>query len=150
MDKIPKNIEDAYKWSLDTAEALRAGDLSRIDMNELIDEVESIAGGLRRELVSVLREIIEALLTLQYAKPTEKERRETALRLTHAQGQLQLILDSAPSLRNILTDSIDIAYQDARRFVSEDHAVTLPEACPIPMETIVEDPYERLVAQGKL
>jgi Domain of unknown function DUF29 len=65
MEKTLKNIEDAYKWSLETADALRAGDLSRIDMNELIDEVESIAGGLRRELILVLREIIESPLILE-------------------------------------------------------------------------------------
>ena len=150
MGKTLKNIEDAYKWSLETADALRAGDFSRIEMDELISEIDSIASGLRRELVSVLREIIDSLLTLEYTKAGEQERQASKLRLTHAQGQLQLILDSSPSIKEILAEAAAEAYQDARRFVIEDYGIELPETCPIPLDRITEDPYERLVAQGRL
>lgn len=149
MEKTLKNLEDPYKWSLETAEALRAGDMSRIDMEELLNEIESISGGLRRELISVLREIVESLLVLEYANTTANERQETDLRLTHAQGQLQLILDASPSLSNILADAVEKAYRDARQFVSEDYEIPLPETCPIPLDRIVEDPYERLVVRDK-
>lgn len=149
MEKVLKNLEDAYKWSLDTAAALRAGDLSRIDIDELINEIDSIASGLRRELVSVLREIIESLLVLEYANPGDRERRESDSRLTHAQAQLQLILDSSPSLKGALPGAVASAYQDARQFVSEDYGIALPGTCPLPIARIVEDPYERIVAQEK-
>jgi len=89
MGKTLKNLDDAYQWSLDTADALRAGDFSRIEMDELINEIESIAGGLRRELISVLREIVESLLVLTYTAAPDKDKHETDLRLTHAQAQLQ-------------------------------------------------------------
>jgi len=66
MEKPLKHMDDAYKWSLETVAALRAGDFSRIDMEELINEAGSIAGGLRRELAAILRNILEALLILTY------------------------------------------------------------------------------------
>lgn len=150
MEKQLKNIDDAYKWSLETVDALRAGDFSRIDMDELINEIESIAGGLYRELVSVLRQTIEALLVLNYTTASEKERAESDRQLVHAQGQLQLILDCSPSLKGVLADAIEAAYRDARQFVMEDFRVTLPEECPLTLELITEDPYERLVAEGQL
>jgi len=150
MGKTLKNLDDAYQWSLDTADALRAGDFSRIEMDELINEIESIAGGLRRELISVLREIVESLLVLTYTAAPDKDKHETDLRLTHAQAQLQLILDSSPSLKTILAEAVDRAYRDARRFVAEDYGASLPEACPIALERIIEDPYERLAASGQL
>ncbi|MCZ2151014.1 MAG: DUF29 domain-containing protein [Bryobacterales bacterium] len=34
MEKPLKHMDDAYKWSLETVAALRAGDFSRIDMEE--------------------------------------------------------------------------------------------------------------------
>lgn len=39
MENRPKNIADAYKWSKETAQALRTGDMAAIDVDEQIDEV---------------------------------------------------------------------------------------------------------------
>lgn len=147
MAKSLKNIDDAYKWSLETVAALRAGDFSRIDMDELINEIGSIASGLRRELVSILRDILEALLILTY---TDADKHEADRQLVHAQGQLQLLLHSAPTLHDAIAESVEKAYQRAKTNVVEDYGVALPDASPFPLERITEDPYERLVAEGKL
>ena len=142
-----KNIADAYKWSNETAQALRTGNLAAIDLEELIDEVESIASGLRRELVSTLKDVIEALLVLDYTKDNSEE---ADRQLAHAQGQLRLLLHSAPSLLEAVSEAVVEAYQWAKDNVMEDYGVSLPERCPFPLERIMEDPYDRLVAQGLL
>ncbi|HTX33823.1 MAG TPA: DUF29 family protein [Bryobacteraceae bacterium] len=147
MEKSLKNIDDAYKWSIETVAALRAGDFSRIDMDELINEIGSIASGLRREMVSILKDIIESLLVLTY---TTSDKDEAERQLVHAQGQLQLLLDSAPTLREAMAQAADKAYQRAKADVTEDYGVALPDTNPFPLERIAEDPYERLVAEGKL
>ncbi|MCC6368003.1 MAG: DUF29 domain-containing protein [Bryobacterales bacterium] len=147
MEKQLRNIEDAYKWSLETAAALRAGDFSRINTEELIDEIESIASGLWRELESILKDILEGMLMKEYGygDPQEADRQ-----LVTAQGELQLLLYSSPSLRDALGEAIAQAYQRARRDVTEDYGAALPDECPFAVERIVEDPYDRLVAEGKL
>ncbi|MCC6363636.1 MAG: DUF29 family protein [Bryobacterales bacterium] len=147
MEKSLKNIDDAYKWSLETVAALRAGDFSRIDMDELINEIGSIASGLRREMVSILKDIIEALLILTY---TDSGKAEAERQLVHAQGQLQLLLHSAPTLQEAIAESVAKAYPRARTNVVEDHGVSLPDTNPFPLERITEDPYGRLVAEDKL
>ncbi len=147
MEKSLKNIDDAYKWSLDTVAALRVGDFSRIDMDELINEISSIASGLRREMVSLLKDILEAMLILTYA---DSDGNEAESQLAHAQGQLQLLLHSAPTLNEVIDTVVEKAYQRARDSVTEDYQLSLPDTCPFPIDRIVEDPYDRLIAEGKL
>ncbi|HTX34848.1 MAG TPA: DUF29 domain-containing protein [Bryobacteraceae bacterium] len=150
MEKRLKNIDDAYQWSVDTVAALRAADFSRIDLDELINEIGSIASGLRRELVSALRQVIEALLVAEYAHANDKERTANECQSVKAQGQLQLLLSAAPGLKAILGEAVEEAYGDARQFVTEDFDVALPDRCPFPLERITENPYQRLVAIGQL
>jgi Domain of unknown function DUF29 len=142
-----RNIADAYKWSLETAQALRAGKFAEVDMEELIDEVESIAGGLRRELVSTLKDVIEALLVLDY---TKGDKEEADRQLAHAQGQLRLLLHASPSLEEAVGDAVVKAYDRARDYVREDYGLSLPDQCPFTLERITEDPYVRMVTQGQL
>ena len=69
-----QTIDDAYKWSLVTAQVLRDGNPAAINMDELINEVESIASGLRRELLSILRTIIESMLVTGHTNASAKEK----------------------------------------------------------------------------
>ena len=108
MEKRLRNLDDAYGWSKETAQALRAGNFAAIDMDELIDQIESIASGLRRELVSTLRDVIEALLILSYTTGDEKEARR---QLVFSQGQLRLLLNSTPSIKEAVPDAISEAYE---------------------------------------
>jgi hypothetical protein len=114
---------------------------------ELINEVGSIAGGLRRELAAILRDILEALLILTYAG---SDQADAERQLVHAQGQLQLLLYSAPTLREVIQEILEKEYRRAKDNVTEDYGLRLPESCPFPLERIVEDPFDRLVAEGKL
>jgi hypothetical protein len=143
MEKPLKNIDDAYTWSIGTVDALRSGDFSKIDMDELINEIGSIASGLRRQLISALRQSIESLLVAEYT--TNADRRNEML-LVEAQGKIQVLLSSAPGLRAILDEAIEEAYPEARQFVTDDYQVALPDRCPLAVARITEHPYERLLA----
>jgi hypothetical protein len=148
MQKRLKNLEDAYKWSKETAEALKTGNFAAIDTDALVDEIASIASGLERVLESTLRDILEALLWKQY---TNADVHEIDKQLLRAQVRLQSLFQSNPSVRDAMTEGVmDDAYRTAMKFVSEDYGVTLPDHCPFPLELILEDPIERLVAQGRL
>ena len=148
MEKRLKNLEDAYKWSKETAKALRTGNFAAIDTDALVDEIESIASGIERALESTLRDILEALLWKQY---TNADPHEIDQQLLRAQVRLQSLFQSTPSLHDAMIESVmDEAYRTARRYVSEDYGVSLPDRCPFPLEQILEDPMERLVAQGRL
>lgn len=147
MEKPLKNIEDPYKWSLETVEALRAGDFSRIDIDELINEIGSIASGLRRELLWVVTEMIESMLLMTYLPANYKE---ADAKLANAHSQFRSLLEAAPSLRDMLDEVVAEAYHRAKVTVNEDFELTVPELCPFSIEQIMEDPFDRLVAEGRL
>ena len=147
MEKSLRNIDDPYKWSLETVELLRAGDFARIDMDELINEIGTVASGLRRELVSLLTDILEALLVKDFV---DVDNEEADHQLVNAQGQLQLLLDVSPSLTGALDQAVPKAYGRAKDYVAREHGVaTLPDQCPFPIHRITEDPFDRMVAEGK-
>src|SRR5437870_2832233 len=97
MGKRPKNLEDAYKWSKETVEALRIGNFSAIDTDALVDDIESIASGLERALGSTLRDILEAFLWKQY---TNADPHEIDKQLLRAQVRLRSLFQSTPSLHD--------------------------------------------------
>ena len=133
------NIPDAYKWSLETVNALRAGDFSRIDIDDLINEIESISNGLKRELVSILTDAIEAILWKDYRVGGDNEDKPE-LHLNCARAELQVILHSNPTIKQALPESIEKAYQRAKAHVVEDFNIPLPYDCPIPFERIIGGP----------
>ena len=81
-----------------------------------------------------------------YTSANDKELPENDRQLVNAQGQVQLLLSTAPGLSAILSEVVEEAYLDARQFVTEDYRVVLPDRCPFSLERITEDPYERVVA----
>ena len=78
------------------------------------------------------------------------ERVDNDRQLVNAQGQVQLLLSTAPGLKVILSEAAEEAYVDTRQFVTDDYYVVLPERCPFSLELITEDPYERVVTAGQL
>jgi hypothetical protein len=54
------------------------------------------------------------------------------------------------AVRDALDEAIAEAYRRARNDVAEDYGAVLPDQCPFAMGRIAEDPYDRLVAEGKL
>lgn len=46
---------DRYAWALETAEAVRAGDLDRIDRTTLAEELEQMSRADRRELLKSVK-----------------------------------------------------------------------------------------------
>ena len=147
MEKSLRNIDDPYKWSLETVELLRAGDFARIDMDELINEIGTLASGLRRELVTLLTEILEALIVKDFV---DADNEEAGHQLVNAQGQLQLLFDASPSLSEALDQAVLKAYKSAKDYVAREYGVVLlPDQCPFPIDRITEDPFDRMVAEGK-
>ena len=147
MEKSLRNIDDPYKWSLETVELLRAGDFARIDMDELINEIGTVASGLRRELVSLLTDILEALLVKDFV---DADNEEAGHQLVHAQGQLQILFDVSPSITEALKEAVPKAYGRAKDYVTREYGVgILPDQCPFPIHRITEDPFDRMVAEGK-
>ncbi|MBC7925430.1 MAG: DUF29 domain-containing protein [Bryobacteraceae bacterium] len=130
--------DDPYLWAKQTVEALRARDWSRIDIDELIDEISSILRSSDRELQFLLRDILEGLLIIRFSP---EYRREAERILASAHGQMELAFITAPSLRDTATpEFLATSYQMAREYVEKEYRVSLPEICPFSVEEALTNP----------
>jgi Domain of unknown function DUF29 len=97
--------EDFFLWSRQQAEALRAagrmGSNARLDFENLAEEIESLGASERRELRSRIQRVIRHLLKLQYSRAQEPRRRWVES-ISDARSEIELVLETSPSLKSEL------------------------------------------------
>ncbi len=132
---------DEYKWSLRNAEALRvavqSGDFSSVDMDRVIREVGGLASGLRLELYFDFYEILLAIVVSERIDDVEEKERLDRQRV-RAQGDIQLLLSVAPSLRDVMDEVLTEAYEQVKTSAVIYELKDVPEKCPVPLEKTIE------------
>lgn len=102
---------DFYAWTQQQTRLLKSGKLSEIDIEHLIEEIESMGASERRELINRLGVLLAHLLKWQY-QPSYRGR-SWQLTIKEQRRQLARLLKDNPSLQAKLTDFIPEAYEDA-------------------------------------
>ena len=107
--------QDFYLWLTTTAQLLQNQQFEQLDLDHLIEEIESMGRSEKRELRSRLRRIIEHLLKLQYWA-VEKENNQRGWRNTviEQRSQLQDLLKDSPSLKPFLSEIFGECYAEER------------------------------------
>ena len=102
--------QDYHLWALDQARALRAlrdaaasrGDLTaalhEVDWDNVIEELEGLAKGVRSELRNRLGTIIEHLVKLELSTATDP-RRGWEESISRSRREIEFLVDDNPSLR---------------------------------------------------
>jgi uncharacterized protein DUF29 len=137
--------EDLLAWSERQVAHLRAGQLDRLDVEHLIEELEGMAGKLRRELKNRLRILLAHLLKWQ-AQP-KRRARSWAATIAEQRDQIEAVLEENPSLRRSLDEVARSAYPRAVRLAAietglprEAFPPELPYAVADILGNDVEDP----------
>jgi len=136
--------EDYYVWARNQAELLRDKRFDELDLANLIEEVEDLAGALERSVRSRARTIIEHLLKLKHS-PAQDPR--LGWRATIRNQRSELLNDLTPALRRHLADNLSELYGRARHDAEgslRDHgehgaAAALPTTCPYTPDQITGD-----------
>ncbi|MDM9584160.1 DUF29 domain-containing protein [Nostoc sp. GT001] len=112
--------EDYYLWLRTTINQLRAGQFSAVDLDNLLEELETMGRSEKREVKSLLTRLLEHLLKLIYWD-RERERNEG-----HWKGEIRTFrreikerLQESPSLKPYILEIFDECYQDARTEASD-------------------------------
>ncbi|MBR8829785.1 MAG: hypothetical protein N5P05_001261 [Chroococcopsis gigantea SAG 12.99] len=128
---------DLWLWA--TAEQLRAGSFEEVDLENLIEEIESMGKERRNAIRSFLRLILEHLLKMAY---WESEREYN---LNHWAGenfnfryQIKYRLEDSPSLKNYLIEIFDATYQEAAKKVKKEFKFNVPDQCPFTLEQVLD------------
>lgn len=102
---------DYYGWTQQQAELLRAGKLGDLDVNNLLEELESIGGSERRELESRLEVLFMHLLKWTY-QPNFRGKGWT-LTIKEQRRKIARRLEKSPSLKRELSEMAVESYGDA-------------------------------------
>ncbi len=123
---------DFALWIEDTVAKLRVKNFCDLDLDNLIEEIESLGKSQRKELKSRLQTLLAHLLKRLYIgisldyngwERTIREQRK----------ELGLLLEDSPSLALLLLEVVDKTYQKALKEVREDYPETqFPDAYPFP------------------
>lgn len=120
-----KNLydQDFALWIEKTVKQLKSGDLSQVDLENLIEEVESL------ELKNRLITLFEQALKRRYL-PLSDCYRGWEVTIKRCQFKLKAILNDSPSLCSFLTDICDNCYQEAVENMRIEYDANFPDICP--------------------
>ena len=126
--------QDLLLWVEETVAQLKAQDFAHLDLENLIEEVESLGISQRRELLSRLTTLLEHLLKRLYVNlPDDYNGWERTIR--EQRKQLRILLKASPSLKRIWAETFIQAWELAIADVREEYmAVSFPDQWPFSVE----------------
>ena len=112
--------QDILLWVEETVAKLRAHDFENLDLENLIEEVESLGISQKKELISRLITLLEHLLKRLYVDiPYDYNGWERTIR--NQRNELQVLIKQVPSLKTRWDDSFADAWEIALKTVHEEY-----------------------------
>ncbi len=131
--------EDFNLWLQATAERLKAGKFDELDIENLVEEIESMGKSDRRALRSYLEGIIEHLLKLAYwDSERERNRNHWINEIITFRRNLEMILDDSPSLVPYLEEIFASSYAATVKQVRKSFKLDVPSQCPFTLSQIID------------
>jgi Domain of unknown function DUF29 len=135
--------QDFYSWTQQQTVLLRSGKLAQLDVENLIEEIESLGKQERRELENRLGVLLGHLLKWHY-QPDARSK-SWFYTIKEQQNKINRLLAQNPSLKPYLPEAITFGYEDGLLLVGKETPLDpsqLPQSCPFSNEDIFEQPIE--------
>lgn len=137
-------IKDLYEndyllWLQETSRLLKAKDFNNLDLENLIEEIESLGRSERNKLISSLRLIYQHLLKWQYQP--YKRSKSWSDTVSRERDNIIYYIEDTPSLKILLqnTTVLNKAYQRGRKDAMRETGITnLPQDCPYSIERVLD------------
>ncbi len=121
---------DFALWINETVEQLKSGNFSEIDLENLIDEVESLGRSQRKAVRSYLLRLLEHLLKRCYVLMPDCYR-GWEIEIRNFRRELKQEFKDSPSLKRFMLEILTESYQDALEAMKEDYPDTIfPDVYP--------------------
>ena len=124
------------------AEALRSRDWSGLDVENLVEEVESLGRQQWQELRNRLGVLLGHLLKWQF-QPAARSK-SWKLTLREQRAQIRFLLKDSPSLKPYLDEAIEEGYILGQLLVAKETPLEiedLPEVCPYSVADTIDDAF---------
>ena len=131
-------VIDDHLWLEETIKLLKENQLNNLDLENLIEELESLSKRDKNRVSSFLEQIIRHLLLLQYWTIEEISQNHWRAEIQSFRTQLRKYLTK--NLQTYLGDELHTIYQDALEYVRQKtgFSVDFPEKCPYTLEELLD------------
>lgn len=134
--------KDFYAWAIHNAKLLREGKLSKIDIKNIAEEIESMGKSEKRELINRLAVLLAHLLKWHF----QSERRTHSWKYTIKEQRLRLkdLLIESPSLKKSLKENLNHAYEHALIIAIGETNLsekTFPKKCPFSLQQALDQDF---------
>ncbi len=132
--------KDFYQWSVDQANYLRMGELGKLDIEHLIEEIETLGNSDKRAMVSYLTNYFMHLLKIQFQP--EKHTSSWDISVSLSLRKFKRLLKQNPSFKRFLKEWVNDAYEDAKDEASKESGINkkvFPKKCPWTIEEILNE-----------
>ncbi|PSO49206.1 MAG: DUF29 domain-containing protein [Cyanobacteria bacterium SW_9_44_58] len=142
MTEVTENLKHLYEkdynlWILKTVNKLESREFSKLDLDNLIEEVADLSKRSKRKLQSLLIKLIEHLLKLTYwENENQKSKGHWRAEIRNFRQQINLELDDSPSLKPYLLEIYNDCYHKGRAIAAD--------RSQLPLETFPETPMADL------
>ncbi len=133
---------DYHLWLEETAQLLKNRNFDQLDLENLIEEIETLGRSERNKLISSLRLIYQHLLKWQYQP--EKRSKSWTDTIDRERDNINDYIEDMPSLKRLLDDpeAIAKAYSRGRRDAMKETGINnLPKNCPFTIEQVLDSNY---------
>ncbi|MGI0479602.1 DUF29 domain-containing protein [Geminocystis sp. CENA526] len=134
---------DEYLWIQETVKLLKKKQLDQIDLENLIDELESTANEIKFNISDLLQNIIRYLLLLNYChdkKDRGQNYRDLKAEITHYRIETNRRITE--NFYNYLNDQIDHIYENAREYVKARSGLDIfPVECPYTLDHLLNEDW---------
>ncbi len=130
---------DFYEWTQQQVSLLKSSNWAELDIEGLVEEIESMGASERRELIHQLAVLLAHLLKWQY-QPSFRGR-SWQLTLKEQRRQVLRLFKDNPSLKAKWSDFIDDAYGDAILSAAKETGLdesVFPIECPYQQKDILD------------
>lgn len=135
--------EDFALWSAEQAALLTAGKFDRLDIENLVGELDYLGGSEKREIEKRLKVLVTHLLKWQFQPP--KRSNSWKATLIEQRTEIAEVIRRSPSLKHYPATAMDTrSYEIARLRASGETGLPLgnfPESCPYSIEQILDTEF---------
>ena len=133
--------KDYAHWAETMAQMLQVGAFDKLDIDNLVEELNDLSKRERDRLLSSIRLILHHLLKWHFQR--HKRSRSWQITIERERNNIGLYLEDSPSLRRYLTQEwVEKMYRNARLDAMEETDLDLPKNCPYSVEDVLESSIE--------